>query len=179
MTKKNLTLNQAVHELLDELIRLGVPHNNRWPEAILSTNIALRNDGLPRAGQRAPEDPGVAVYFKLADRDTVLACDKWHCVEHNVWSIAKHIAAMRGIDRWGVGSVAQAFAGYAALPDLQAAPDCWTILELPPGSSADGIRAAYRRLARTAHPDAGGSHERMAALNTARDIALGLVKILP
>jgi len=35
------------------------------PDVIISTNTALRRDGLPLAGQRNPTDPGVAVYFHL------------------------------------------------------------------------------------------------------------------
>ena len=34
------------------------------------------------------------------------------------------------------------------------------------------IRAAYRRLATTMHPDRGGSNARIAALNAARDLLL-------
>jgi curved DNA-binding protein CbpA len=38
--------------------------------------------------------------------------------------------------------------------------------------SDETITACYRRLAADAHPDRGGSHERMSELNAARDEAL-------
>jgi hypothetical protein len=51
--------------------------------------------------------------------------------------------------------------------------EAWQVLGLPPGASADDIRAAHRRLMRTAHPDVGGSSWLAARLNQARDILLG------
>jgi hypothetical protein len=46
------------------------------------------------------------------------------------------------------------------------------ILGLAEGASAEDIKAAYKRLMRTAHPDAGGSHWLAARLNRARDTLL-------
>lgn len=45
-------------------------------------------------------------------------------------------------------------------------------LDLPRAASADEIKERYRALANERHPDRGGSHESMAALNSARDLAL-------
>lgn len=46
--------------------------------------------------------------------------------------------------------------------------DLYTILQVGPRAPLAEIRAAYRALARQHHPDlAGGSHEKMAALNNA------------
>ena len=55
---KPITLHVAIKGLIEELERLGAK------SIVISTNIVLRNDGLPRSGQKAPEDPGVAVYFE-------------------------------------------------------------------------------------------------------------------
>ena len=46
------------------------------------------------------------------------------------------------------------------------------ILGVSPGAQESEIRAAWRRLARRLHPDAGGTNEEMAALNTALARAL-------
>lgn len=135
----------------------------------LSANLVLRLDGQPRAGQPEPQDKGVAIYFQLDGRDTVLACDKWDRVADNIAAIAKHIEALRGIDRWGVGTAAQAFAGYQALPLPE---QWWQVLEVPARASADEINAAYRVKARSAHPDSGGSNAAMARVNAARDEGL-------
>jgi curved DNA-binding protein CbpA len=45
------------------------------------------------------------------------------------------------------------------------------VLDLPDGTTAAAIDAAYRELAATAHPDRGGSDAAMARLNLARDQA--------
>jgi hypothetical protein len=43
------------------------------------------------------------------------------------------------------------------------------VLGLAPGAPAEQVTAARRRLARQHHPDAGGSHATMAAVNAAAD----------
>jgi len=77
------------------------------------------------------------------------------------------------VDRYGVGTLDQAFAGYAALP---AKGSTWrTTLGFAPDErvSSDQIESAFRARARTAHPDIeGGSHDAMAALVTARQEGL-------
>jgi hypothetical protein len=163
--KEALTVAKARQRLSEELDRLGARY------VTLSTNIELRLDGLPRSNQAEPSDPAAAVYFQLGGKDIALACDKWDRVADNIAAIAKHIEAMRGMDRWGVGTARQAFAGYEALPAPKA---WWEILGLSgPRASKDEVAAAYRRASQEAHPDRpGGSHDRMAAVNAARDEAM-------
>lgn len=162
---KNLSVADATQRLQRELELL------RADDYLLSTNMELRLDGLPRSDRLPPADPGAAIYFRLKGKDTALACDKWNRVADNIAALAKHIEALRGIDRWGVGSVAQAFAGYQALPSPE---QWWQVLGFASGNvvDRDAIEAAYRRLAREAHPDTGGSHAAMSRLNAARDQGL-------
>ncbi|MFI5272441.1 MAG: J domain-containing protein [Ktedonobacterales bacterium] len=49
----------------------------------------------------------------------------------------------------------------------------YATLGLAPGASGAAVKAARRSLARQHHPDAGGDHGRMAAINRAADIVLG------
>ena len=167
-SKGEVTLAEARERLIRELSLLGTQ------DEILSTNLQLRLDGLPRSGQAQPQDPGAAVYFKYAGRNTVLACDKWDRVEDNIVALAKHIEAMRGMDRWGVGTVEQAFTGYAALPPPE---EWWETLGLTgPTRSADTIRRAWAAASQRVHPDRpGGSHDKQAAVNAARDEGLKLL----
>lgn len=153
----------AVQRLSDELGRLGATGE------VLSTNLETRLDGLPRSGQAEPADPGVAVYFRLKGQPRCLACDKWDRVADNIAAIAQHIDALRRIDRYGVGTLEQAFAGYAALPP--AACEWWLVLGVGPDASLETIEDAFRSAMRSAHPDRGGSHEAMVRLNAARDAA--------
>jgi len=103
----------ARDHLLNELRLLGATN------LILSSNIPLRKDGIPYANFLQPDDPGVAVYFVWRKSFYVLACDRWTKVKDNFRAIGLHINALRGIERWGVGSIEQAFSGYQALPEAQ------------------------------------------------------------
>jgi hypothetical protein len=167
--KRPMTMAVAIGRLIEEADRLGAK------DQVLSTNVALRLDGLPRAGEKEPSDPGAAFYFKLKGKPRVLACDRWRTVPDNVAAIAAHIAAIRAVDRYGVGSLDQAFAGYAALPPTSA--DWAIVLKVSPSATEEQIEDAFRKLARTAHPDVGGSHGDMARLNEARDAALSAIRV--
>jgi hypothetical protein len=50
--------------------------------------------------------------------------------------------------------------------------EAYQVLGLKPGASEAEIRAAYHRLMRAAHPDAGGSDWLAARINQARDVLL-------
>src|SRR5699024_4419079 len=127
---------------------------------ILSTNVPVRKDGLFYASAKAPDDPGVAVYFDYQDRQHCFACDEWDRLRDNVQGIRKTIEALRGIARWGSGDMMQqAFTGFSALPDREsAAQRHWAeVLGVSSTASKSEIIEAYRRARRCAHPDSGGS----------------------
>jgi len=140
-------------------------------DPVLSTNVRLRLDGRPYSDQE-PGDPGAACYFRFKGRATVLACDRYTRVADNIAALAAHIDALRRIERYGVGTIEQALAGYRALP-ADTAADWRTVFGFPAGSSPtkDQVNDAYKRAAREKHPDRGGSEEGMAHLNRARDFA--------
>lgn len=145
-------------------------------DLIISTNIPLRLDGLPRSGYATPKDAGVAIYFKRRKVDMAFACDRWDRVEDNIYAIAKTIDALRGVARWGTGDMMQAaFTGFAALPPPIVAGmsrPWWDVLGVPQTAGRPEIEAAYKRLASQNHPDKGGSTAAMTAINQARDEAL-------
>jgi hypothetical protein len=162
--KAPLTAADAAVRLEAELERLGAD------DAKLSTSQKLRIDGTPRSDLSEPTDVGAAVYFTLNGKPRCLACDRWTRVADNIAALAQHIDALRRIERYGVGTMEQAFAGYAALPATSA--DWPIVLGVPPTATRDEILAAHRRLAGEHHPDKGGRSEDMARINEARDLAL-------
>lgn len=148
-------------QLVEELGRLGAKN------VVISTNIALRQDGLPYANQRAVADPGVAVYFTLKGGPLAMARDRFKTVVGNMRSLTLAIEAMRQLERHGGSTMMErAFQGFAAI----AAPDWkkpWReVFGVKPDWSGD-ITALYREKARNRHPDAGGSDTLMAELNVA------------
>lgn len=148
-------MDEAYRGLAAELRRLGAGR------AVLSTNVKVRQDGQPYSGLAQPNDTGAAVYFKLKGREVSLACDKWTRVEDNVWAIVKHIEAIRGQERWGVGSVEQAFRGYMALPAIgqTSGLNWWQVLGVAINASPEQVREAYLILVKKHHPDVGGDAE--------------------
>jgi len=59
------------------------------------------------------------------------------------------------------------------------APACFRQLNLTFPSTLAEVKAAYRKLAKQAHPDQGGSHEQFLALQAAYEQALRLCRYGP
>lgn len=154
---------RARDELVAEVKRLG------GRSMVISTNAALRRDGLPYAGQKNPEDPGVAVYWLTRGNEwRVVACDRWRSVDENIRAVGLTLGALRGLERWGASGVLdRAFQGFKALPggDTAAAPALrrpWPAVlgvEHLVGTLANDellviAETKFRKLAREMHPDA-------------------------
>jgi hypothetical protein len=156
----------ARNYLFDEIRRMG------GTNIILSSNVPLRNDGMPRANMPEPRDAGIAVYFKRRGKDLVFSCDKFHYTRENIYALGKTIEALRGIERWGGTEVMdRAFSGFKALT-ATSEENWWDILECRPDATTDIIQEQYKSRVRAAHPDSGGSVVAMQRLNMARDRAL-------
>lgn len=167
--KRDLTIAEGIARVRSELQRMGM----REYDIVISTNLPLRLDGMPRGDASNPADPGVAVYWRKSKTTRCMAIDQYHRVADNLAAIAATLEAMRAIERHGGAAILdRAFTGFTALP----APEQWfQVLEVPASASAGEIDAAYRRKAMAAHPDRGGTHEQMARLNQARDDGLAQV----
>lgn len=162
-----VTIATALKRLDNEIERIGA----KLP--VLSSNLDLRLDGRPRSGQREPDDPGVALYYQLNGRPYCLPCDTYHGAADNIAAIAAHIEATRAIERYGVATVAEMFAGFAALPAPATKRPWWEVLNVHPVASVDDIRAAHRKAAMRHHEN--GSHPdplKMTEINVARDEGL-------
>jgi hypothetical protein len=138
---------------------------------VVSSNHKPDRYGIPTESKRSVGDEGIAIYFGLKSRPMAMACDRFDNAAANMRSLGLAIDAMRQLERHGGGTMMErAFSGFAALP----APGkkWWDVLQVRPDATRDVIEANFRRLARDRHPDNGGSHEEMSALNEARAAAL-------
>ena len=152
--------DRSVRRIFEEIRRMGVTH------PVLSTNQPLRRDGLPYATPRRIDDPGAALYFTRDDRQLVMAQDRFVHIDDNIRSLALAIEGMRQMERHGGATMMdKAFSGFAALPPPSR--PWFQVLEISPVSSLPVAEAAYRALAKSRHPDAGGTAEAMAELNEA------------
>jgi hypothetical protein len=167
--RKPITIRAATERLQIEIERLG------GKLAVLSTNIEPRLDGLPRSDRRPlGDDPGVCVYFHLQGRPTAMPSDGFDTVEDNIAALAGHIEAVRKIERYRVGTVEQMFAGFQAIRGPGEKP--WReVMGIRPDAvvTREDVRARRDELAKRHHPDVGGgSHDRMAEINTAVERAM-------
>jgi hypothetical protein len=168
-SKFKSTFAVARDELLVEVERLR-RSEYRPGEVILSTNVNLRQDGLPYANQREPVDPGVAIYFQYKKKPMVFACDKYRKVWENMVAIRKTIEAIRGMERWGASDMMErAFTGFTAIPDSS-----WPkVLGVARTASDEEVKLAYRRLCSQYHPDRGGDIEQFNRVQRAYDEFMG------
>lgn len=177
--KFHATFAPARDGLLHEIRLMG------GSQAVLSTNIPLRRDGLPYAGIAQPQDPGVAVYFQRKGKPMVLACDRWRKVEDNLRALELTVEALRGLDRWGSSEMLErTFTGFAALPpppDLKVRSwrDVLGIGSFRPTFAQ--VKDRRNELAKMFHPDQGSapSAERMAEVNAAFEQANRDPDVLP
>jgi hypothetical protein len=170
-SKRELSIEDGTRRILGELGRMGIASH----KIIISSDLKLRNDGLPYATQATAHlDPGVAVYWKDAKgQRRCMAIDRYDRVADNLAAIAATIEAMRAIERHGGAEILdRAFTGFAALPAPADQQRPHEILGVDERATKAEIEYAYKRLAMQAHPDRGGSSETMSRINAARDAML-------
>lgn len=145
----------------------------------------LRQDGLPYANARTPDDPGVILTFESKHGPLSFPCDTYRHWQDNIRAIALAMEALRKVDRYGVTKSDEQYRGWKALPGggessstmtAEAAAaflskacdgDCSANALL---QSAVNLAPAYRHAARRLHPDAGGSTEDFQRLQTAKAV---------
>lgn len=161
-------------------------HHLRARDVVLEIDIQpwdLRLDGSLRANAK-PQGPRVCLYFTGKHGAMTMPCDTYWDWRDNIRAIALTLEALRACERYGATLTGEQYRGWTALPAttsvttrVQAA---WQLLAdtASMGLPAEGIRTRaildvlFRDAARIAHPDAGGSDERMAAVNRARETIL-------
>ncbi|MFC0677481.1 J domain-containing protein [Lysobacter korlensis] len=163
-TRGEVTIADGVGRVQAELERMGVSDF----DLVISTNLQLRLDGLPRSGQREPDDPGVSVYWRDSRVDgwpmRCMAIDRYDRVADNLAAVAATLEAMRAIERHGGAEILdRAFTGFAALP-APGGTSHWRDLLDP-----NDPEGSYRRLRAKHHPDRGGDADEFRAVQHAWD----------
>ena len=121
----------------------------------------IRLDGLPRSNARAFAHPGVEISFDSRHGRLAYATDVCAEWQHNVRSIALGLEALRAVDRYGVTSHGQQYAGF---------------LQLGPGGP-DPVRGRHlveqhggiRQALMATHPDHGGDPRDFADVQAFRE----------
>lgn len=166
-SKFKTALSTALKNVRSSLQLFAADSGKRVENLVISSNVTL---GIER-----PSDPGVAVWFVWDGMQVCIAVDRYPKVEDNLQAIHHIVEARRTEMRHGGLHIVRAtFRGFTALPAPKRKG--WReVLGCPPGAAPDveSIERAYRAAAKRAHPDApGGSHNAMAELNQAKEMAL-------
>ena len=150
------------------------------------TDNQIRQDGLPYANARTPDDPGVILTFESKHGPLSFPCDTYRDWQDNVRAIALAMEKLRAVDRYGVTKTGEQYRGWKALPGAGGSSDTMTaqaaaelVARLAGNSTVRGAdllehehltKGALRAAARTAHPDTGGSVETFQRLQVAADV---------
>lgn len=155
------SITGALNNVQDSIRRFSADSGKKVENVVISSNVTL--------GEQRPADSGVAVYFSWDGLQTCIAVDRYSKVEDNLQAIHHCMEAERTkLRHGGLNLVRAAFRGYAALPPPSSSSKPWHgILGVQPDTPLDQIEAEYKRRAKAAHPDNGGTTEAMSALNAA------------
>lgn len=161
------SLNGALGNVRDSLFSFSRDSGKKIDGLVISSNVTL--------GEQKPGDPGVAVWFTWDGLSVCIAVDRYPKVEDNLQAIHHVIEARRTeLRHGGLHIVRATFTGFAALPSPPSNRSWASVLGF---STFDGltpaiVEARFKKLAKECHPDAGGSTEAMAELNSAKAEAL-------
>lgn len=118
----------------------------------------IRMDGWPRSNARQPTHPGVEISFTTPNGNRLVyatdSCEDW---QHNVRSIALGLEALRAVDRYGITSQGEQYAGFK---QLAAGSSRGEDLVHQHGSVTAALKAT--------HPDRGGDREDFEAVQAYR-----------
>lgn len=171
-SRYRVAYDQARADLLRQLKLIAAS------QVVISSNLPLREDGLPFTKASPPPDPGTAVYWtEPSGTVRVIACDKWRTVAENIRAIGATVTYLRGIERAGATeAMDKALNAFLALPgvdgyedgDWRAVLDFAAHIPITPHD----VKSRYFALSKIHHPDRGGSSAKMQRLNHAYSKAL-------
>jgi DnaJ-domain-containing protein 1 len=120
---------------------------------------------------REKSDAAAIAYTLPGQAEVTLRHDRQYSYRSNLRVLFLAIEALRLNDVRGIADVVRE--AYLALPAPVRARDPFEVLGVRPDAPRAVIEAAYKELAKAAHPDHGGSTEAMSELNAARVAVLG------
>jgi hypothetical protein len=146
----------------------------------------LRLDGTLRANAKS-QGRRVVLYADTVHGPLMMPCGTYTSWQDNIRAIALSLEALRKVDRYGCSVRGEQYRGWTAIPastsmttKVEAA---WRLLiDIATGEpdyemarehrTRANLDLYYREAAKVAHPDVGGTEERMAAVNRARETIL-------
>lgn len=122
----------------------------------------VRRDGRGLLASTQPASPGVVVSFESRHGPLRYACDRFRRWQDNLRAIALGLESLRRVERYGIASAGEQYAGWKALPastltfDQARARLRHVLAQAGANEIPTDDRALARRALRLSHPDAGG-----------------------
>ncbi|SDL09935.1 DnaJ domain-containing protein [Natronorubrum texcoconense] len=151
------SLRQSIDDLEAELERVGA---DDW-RLETTADHQKRNPNYPYADAN-PDEPSAVVRWSMDGEQYAAACDAYTRLRDNIRSLYLYNREKRKMESRPVTTGESEFAN-ARLPPAddpvvaEADEPPHVTLGVSPDATPDEIRQAYRREAKTAHPDKGGS----------------------
>jgi hypothetical protein len=136
---------------------------------VVTDEASIRIDGMMRADAKV-RHPGVEVSFELPDRRRLTFHTDRHkgytnSWQHNLRAVALGLEALRAVDRYGITSAAEQYAGFAQLTAGGPSADRGRVLVAEAGSVTEALKRH--------HPDHGGQAEAFADVQAYRELVAG------
>jgi hypothetical protein len=170
-------LSTTLSELDRELWYLGTGSRNA-PSVLamaLSEGDFRKVDGLPRANAR-PDHPGVVLYIESMVGPLSYPCAKFDSWTDNLRAITLGLNGLRRLERYGITSANEQYAGWKALPAAGAvaatgAEDAEAQLRRVSGLADEtDLNRVYRVARANTHTDRGGDRAGWDAVEAAGDV---------
>lgn len=172
--KFDSSIGTTTRQLTAEMGRVDAA---QWRVATGSGGSHTKQNGLPKASAN-PDDPGIVLRWTTDGHQHAVACDAYARLESNARAILLWMRETRLRSHRPVRTGQDEFAT-ARLPSGEdesatvARPPPHEVLEVAPTASAAVVQAAYQEQVKEAHPDQGGSTDRMKLVQWAREQMLG------
>jgi hypothetical protein len=98
---------------------------------------------LKAGGRTAVRHPGVEVSFEAGGRRLTFHTDAYGTLVQNVRAVAAGLEALRAVDRYGITSTAEQYAGFAAITAGGPDPERGRLLVERVGSLTKALRATH------------------------------------
>ena len=120
----------------------------------------------PRLSARSEDGPA-KVWFVLAGARKEMECSRFTRYRDNLRALYLAVEGIRMASQRGILEQYKQFFQQLPAAGESSYVDPYEVLGIRPDAGMDVAEAAYRALAKTAHPDMGGSDEAMRRLNRA------------
>jgi len=163
------SIAQTSEEIANEMRLLDV---DTWRAETGSGGSHTKSNGLPKHSA-SPDDPGFVLRWSKDEADYAVACDSSPRLRDNMrycylWVNETRMRSQRPVET-GESEFATARLPSGNEDAVEAREPPHEVLDVPPDADDGEVKKAWRLRAKVAHPDNGGSEERMKRLTEAKE----------